>query len=54
MEWDGHEFDADIETSKVDRGYTKYADEFYLMKSKNKLRTVKCRVDVLATSTLIF
>ena len=29
MEWDGHEFDSDVKTSKVDRGYTKYADEFY-------------------------
>lgn len=29
MLWDGHEFDGDVKTSKVDRGYTKYADEYY-------------------------
>ena len=29
MLWDGHEFDKDVRTSKVDRGYTQYADEVY-------------------------
>ncbi|MGN0807042.1 MAG: hypothetical protein ACI4MN_01160 [Candidatus Coproplasma sp.] len=29
MLWDGHEFDKDVKTSKVDRGYTSYSDEFY-------------------------
>lgn len=29
MAWDGHEFDADVKSSKVDRGYTRYADEYY-------------------------
>ena len=26
---DGHEFDKDVRTSKVDRGYTQYSDEIY-------------------------
>ena len=30
MLWDGHEFDKDVRTSKVDRGYTQYSDEIYL------------------------
>lgn len=26
---DGHEFDKDVRTLKVDRGYTQYSDEIY-------------------------
>ena len=29
MLWDGHEFDKDVRTSKVDRGYTQYSNEIY-------------------------
>ena len=29
MLWDGHEFDKDVNTSKVDIGYTRYSDEIY-------------------------
>ena len=29
MLWDGHEFDKDVKSSKVDRGYTQYSDEVY-------------------------
>lgn len=29
MLWDGHEFDKDVKSSKVDRGYTRYSDEVY-------------------------
>ena len=29
MLWDGHQFDKDVKSSKVDRGYTKYSEEFY-------------------------
>ena len=29
MLWDGHEFDKDVRSSKVDRGYTQYADDVY-------------------------
>ena len=29
MLWDGHEFDKDVKSSKVDRGYTQYPDELY-------------------------
>ena len=29
MLWDGHEFDKDVKSSKVDRGYTQYSDEIY-------------------------
>lgn len=29
MLWDGHEFDKDVRTSKVDRGYTRYSDKIY-------------------------
>ena len=29
MLWDGHEFDKDVKSSKVDRGYTRYSDEIY-------------------------
>ena len=30
MKWVGHEFDADVKTSRVDRGYTDYSQEFML------------------------
>lgn len=30
MLWDGHEMDDDVKTSKVDRGYTDYSDEYQL------------------------
>lgn len=30
MLWDGHEFDKDVKTSKVDRGYTNYSSEYQL------------------------
>lgn len=30
MLWDGHEFDKDVKTSKVDRGYTNYSLEYQL------------------------
>jgi integrase len=29
MLWDGHQFDRDVKSSKVDRGYTQYPDDFY-------------------------
>ncbi len=29
MLWDGHQFDKDVASSKVDRGYTQYSDAFY-------------------------
>lgn len=29
MLWDGHEFDKDVKSSKVDRGYTRYSNEIY-------------------------
>ena len=34
MLWAGHTFDADVKTSKVDRGYTTYSDEFLLKEAK--------------------
>ena len=30
MKWVGHEFDQDVRTSRVDRGYTDYSEEFML------------------------
>lgn len=36
MKWVGHEFDADVKTSRVDRGYTDYSEE-YLMQEINKI-----------------
>lgn len=30
MKWVGHEYDADVKTSRVDRGYTDYSQEFML------------------------
>lgn len=30
MKWVGHEFDADVKTSRVDRGYTTYSQEYSL------------------------
>lgn len=30
MKWVGHEFDADVKTSRVDRGYTTYSQEYIL------------------------
>lgn len=34
MLWDGHEFDSDVKTSKVDRGYTDYSDEYQLQEAE--------------------
>jgi len=30
MIWAGHESDSDVKTSRVDRGYTTYSEEYYL------------------------
>ena len=30
MKWVGHEFDADVKTSRVDRGYMDYSQEYIL------------------------
>ena len=30
MKWVGHEYDQDVKTSRVDRGYTDYSEEFML------------------------
>ena len=37
MIWSGHEFDSDVKTSRVDRGYTTYSDE-YLFREASKVR----------------
>ena len=37
MVWSGHEFDSDVKTSRVDRGYTTYSDE-YLFREASKVR----------------
>ena len=34
MLWAGHESDEDVKTSKVDRGYTTYSEEYLLSESK--------------------
>ena len=39
MKWVGHEFDADVKTSRVDRGYTDYSEE-YLMQEINKINYI--------------
>ena len=39
MKWVGHEFDADVKTSRVDRGYTDYSEE-YLMQEINKIEYI--------------
>ena len=36
MLWDGHTQDKDVRTSKVDRGYTDYSEE-YLLKEAEKV-----------------
>lgn len=36
MKWVGHEFDADVKTSRVDRGYTDYSQE-YVLQEINKI-----------------
>lgn len=36
MAWVGHEYDADVKTSKVDRGYTDYSKE-YVLSEINKI-----------------
>ena len=36
MKWAGHEFDADVKTSRVDRGYTTYSQE-YILQEINKI-----------------
>ncbi len=36
MKWVGHEFDVDVKTSRGDRGYTDYSEEF-LLKENNKI-----------------
>ncbi len=30
MKWVGHEFDTNVKTSRVDRGYTTYSQEYIL------------------------
>lgn len=35
MKWVGHEYDSDVKTSRVDRGYTDYSQEF-MLKEINK------------------
>ena len=34
MLWEGHEMDDDVKTSKVDRGYTDYSDEYQLQEAE--------------------
>ena len=34
MIWAGHEQDADVKTSKVDRGYTDYSEEYPLSEAE--------------------
>ena len=34
MLWDGHEMDDDVKTSKVDRGYTDYSEEYILSEAE--------------------
>ncbi len=34
MIWAGHEQDADVKTSKVDRGYTDYSEEYLLSEAE--------------------
>ena len=34
MLWDGHEMDDDVKTSKVDRGYTDYSNEYQLQEAE--------------------
>lgn len=36
MKWVGHEFDADVKTSRADRGYTTYSQE-YILQEINKI-----------------
>lgn len=36
MKWAGHEFDADVKTSRVDRGYTTYSQE-HILQEINKI-----------------
>ena len=36
MKWVGHEYDQDVKTSRVDRGYTDYSEE-YAMQEINKI-----------------
>ena len=37
MIWSGHEFDRDVKTTRVDRGYTTYSDE-YLFREASKIK----------------
>ena len=36
MKWVGHEYDQDVKTSRVDRGYTDYSEE-YALQEVNKI-----------------
>ena len=36
MKWVGHEYDEDVKSSKVDREYTDYSQE-YVLKEINKI-----------------
>ncbi len=36
MKWAGHEYDAEVKTRRVDRGYTDYSEE-YLLQEINKI-----------------
>lgn len=37
MKWMGHELDADVKTSRVDRGYITYSQE-YILQEINKIK----------------
>lgn len=34
MLWDGHKEDKEVKTSKVDRGYTDYSEEYILSETE--------------------
>ena len=36
MLWDGHSQDSDVKTSRVDRGYTDYSEEYILSEAEKE------------------
>ena len=50
MLWDGHKDDKEVKTSKVDRGYTDYSEEYVLSEAEK----VNYEFWEIARKTLIF
>ena len=52
VKWAGHEFDADVKTSRVDRGYTTYSREYIQNKITSQEKSPKSFSMLLGNSII--